>query len=96
MPYKYPHAQKSDIESMIQEMLEDRIIQHSQIYFSSPVVMVMKKDGPWIMCLYYRHLNKMTIKYKFPILIIDELSYELHGEKYLLSWVSVWDIIKLE
>jgi hypothetical protein len=75
----YPYAQKSEIEHMIQEMLEDGIIQPSQIYFSSLVVMVTKNDGSWHMFPYYRQLNNMTIKYNFPIHVIDELLYELHG-----------------
>jgi hypothetical protein len=66
---------------MIQEMLETDIIQPSQISFSLPVVMVTKKDGSWHMCPYYRQLNKMTIKDKFHILVIDELLDELHQEK---------------
>jgi hypothetical protein len=61
-PYGYPYAQKSELERMIQEMLEASIIQHSQSYFSSPMVLVTKNDGPWHMCPYYRQVNKMTIK----------------------------------
>jgi hypothetical protein len=44
--YKHPYAQKSEIESMIQEMLETSIIQPRKSSFSSLVVMVTKKDGP--------------------------------------------------
>jgi hypothetical protein len=62
-------------------MLEAKIIQYSQSYFSSLVVMVTKKGGSWHMCLDYRKLNKMTIKDKFFIPIIDKIKYELHGEK---------------
>ena len=55
-------------------MLHASIIQPGQSSFSPLVVLVHKKDGSWCnMCLDYRELNKLTIKYKFLIPIIDEL-----------------------
>ena len=42
--------------------------------------MVFKKDGSCCMCPDYRELNKITVKYKFPIPFMDEFLYELHGE----------------
>ena len=81
-PYRYPYVQKSEIERMIAKMLEAGIIQPSQCSFSAPVVLVHKKDGSWHMCPVYRELNKLAIKDKFPILVIDEFLDELHGEIY--------------
>ena len=81
-PYRYPYAQKGEIQRMVVEILEAGIIQPSQSYFYAPIVLVHKKDGSWLICLYYKELNKLTIKYKFPILFIDELLEELHGEIY--------------
>jgi hypothetical protein len=82
MTYRYPYAQKSEIESMVEEMSEFGIIRPSQSYYSIPVLMVLKKEGSWLMCPDYREFKKITIKDKFYIPFIDDLIDKIHGAIY--------------
>jgi hypothetical protein len=71
-PYRYPPSLKDEIKKQVADMLAKGIIQPSSSAFSSPILLVRKKDGSWRFCVDYRYLNALTLKSKFPIPIFDE------------------------
>jgi hypothetical protein len=78
-PYHHPFSQNNEIEKIVHELLEFGVICPNTSPYSSSMVMVLKKEGNWHMCLDLCTLNKLTFKDKLPIPIIDDLLDELSG-----------------
>ncbi|KAK8786810.1 hypothetical protein V5799_023415 [Amblyomma americanum] len=66
-------------------MLNDGIIQPSNSPWSSPVVLVKKKDGTLRFCVDYRKLNSVTKKDVYPLPCIDDSLDRLRQAKYFSS-----------
>ena len=67
---------------MVKEFLDFGLICPSNSSFLSPMLLIKKTDGSWLFYIDYRALNTITVKDRYPILIIDELLDELYGAKY--------------
>ena len=80
---------KRDIEKQeVLKMLERKVIEPSSSAWSSPIVLVTKKDGSTRFCVDYRRLNDRTVKDAYPIPRVDECLDSLTGSK----WFSCLDL----
>ena len=95
-PYRYPPALKDEIESQVDTMLHQGIIQPNTSPFNSPKLLVWKKDETWCFCIDYRYLNALTVKTTVPIVVFDQLMDELAGARYfstldlLAGYHQIW------
>jgi hypothetical protein len=63
-------------------MMDKGYIRPSVSPWGAPVLFVKKKDGTLRLCIYYRQLNKVTIKNKYPFPRIDDLFNQLGGASF--------------
>ncbi|KAA0051690.1 uncharacterized protein E6C27_scaffold60G00710 [Cucumis melo var. makuwa] len=64
------------------ELLNAGFIRPAKAPYEAPVLFQKKKDGSLQLCIDYRVLNKLTVRNKYPLLIITDLFDRLHGAKY--------------
>ena len=77
--YRMVPAELKELHIQLQELLEKGFIRPSHSLWGAPLLFVKKKDGTLRMCINYRELNKVTIKSKYPLPIIDYLFNQLKG-----------------
>ena len=89
-PYRIPHAYREAVQKEIKEMLKSGIIEPSHSEWSSPIVVVPKKDGSIRMCVDFRRLNSVSPVDPYPMPRTDELIDRLGQAKY----ISTLDLAK--
>ncbi|UYV66132.1 K02A2.6-like, partial [Cordylochernes scorpioides] len=78
-PYRVSPYERGVIQTEVDKRLKSGIVKPSDSPWSSPVVLVKKKDGTWRFCVDYRRLNKITRKDVYPLPRIDDTLDSLKG-----------------
>ncbi|UYV71040.1 hypothetical protein LAZ67_8001511, partial [Cordylochernes scorpioides] len=84
-PYRVSPVERRAIQSEVDKMIKMGIVQPSESPWSSPVVLVKKKDGSWRFCVDYRKLNRVTKKDVYPLPRNDGVLDSLTGAKFFSS-----------
>ena len=77
------------MESEIDEMIELGVIEPSISPYSSPIVLVPKKDGSVRFCIDFRKLNKVTNSMRNLCQIWRKLLIECQGIGSIRKWIYV-------
>ena len=72
-PYRLPLSRKHHVREQVKTMLDAGFIEPSTSSWSSPIVLVPKKDGTLRFCVDFRALNAVTKVYYWPLPHIDDL-----------------------
>nr|GEV00628.1 putative reverse transcriptase domain-containing protein [Tanacetum cinerariifolium] len=78
-PYRLAPSEMKELSKQLKELSEKGFIMPSSSPWGAPVLFVKKKDGSFWMCIYYRELNKLRVKNRYPLPRIDDLFDQLQG-----------------
>ena len=83
LPNKVAHRmtpiESEELNRQVNELLQKGLIRKSLSPYAIPAVLAPKKNGEWRMCTDSRAINKITIKYRFPLLRMDDIMDYLSG-----------------
>ncbi|GKB20316.1 putative reverse transcriptase domain-containing protein [Tanacetum coccineum] len=78
-PYRLAPSEMKELSEQLKELYDKGFIRPSSSPWGAPVLFVKKKDGSFRMCIDYRELNKLTVKNRYPLSMIDDLFDQLQG-----------------
>jgi len=81
-PYAIPVGIRLEVKAQLDEMQEAGLIMPSAGNWTSPVVLIKKKDGRWRFCVDYRKLNSLMIRQSMAISSIENAVEIMHNKKY--------------
>lgn len=70
-----PHEPQGSRNSSkkIDELIQQRFVRPNTSPYTVPALLVPKKTGEWRLCVDSRAINKITIRYRFPVPSMEEL-----------------------
>lgn len=71
-PYRLAPAEREAMKNIVSDLVTKNIVRESTSPYSSPAILVKKKDGSDRLCIDYRELNSNTVRDNYPLPLISE------------------------
>jgi len=81
-PRKLSFTEKNELDAIINDLLERKIIKPSVSPYCSRAILVPKRNGQKRMCIDLKPLNQRVHPQKYPFPIIEDHLDKLHGKKF--------------
>ena len=81
-PHRIPEAWHKEVNTQIQEMLDNEIIRPSASPWNAPIILVKKKDNSMRFVCDFRGLNDATKKDSYPLPHVRDVIDKMNGARY--------------
>ena len=80
--YRMAPPELAELRKQLDELLNAGFVRPAKAPYGAPVLFQKKNDGSMRLCIDYHALNKITVRNRYPLPIINDLFDRLHGAKY--------------
>jgi hypothetical protein len=95
--YRLTPQENEEVKKQVQDLMDKGLVREILSPCIVPTMLSLKKDGGWRMCTNSRDINKITIRYRFPLSRMDDLMDCFSGDFFFskIDLKNVYHQIKM-
>ena len=88
--YRLSKVQAIALKKELEKLIKNKLIEPSNSPWSSPVILVLKKNKKWRLCIDFRKLNNVTIKDAYALPLIDEILFSIGKQVKIFTTIDLF------